>query len=151
MISVPAPTRIAIGTAMVAGKQVEIYLTPEWARYFLSLNTQVTDTSAAVGQIGLPGKDGASGAAGAFGAAGAALAFMDNGEGPADVIPGPPGSDGAAGAPGPALFFTAADPEAPELTPGPPGPPGLPGPPGPAIFLLQDAESNDVLWPVKNT
>lgn len=151
MISVPAPTRIAIGTAMVAGKQVEIYLTPEWARYFLSLNTQVIDTSAAVGQIGLPGKDGASGAAGAFGAAGAALAFMDNAEGSADVIPGPPGSDGVAGAPGPALFFTAADPEALELIPGPPGPPGLPGPPGPAIFLLQDAESNDVLWPVKNT
>ncbi|WP_070281912.1 hypothetical protein [Janthinobacterium sp. MP5059B] len=151
MISVPAPTRIAIGTAMVAGKQVEIYLTPEWARYFLSLNTQVVDTSEALGQIGLPGKDGASGAAGAFGAAGAALAFMDDSAGSADIIPGPPGIEGAAGAPGPALFFTAADPDSPEFTPGPPGPQGVPGPPGPAIFLLQDAESNDVLWPVKNT
>lgn len=48
MLSVPPPTRVALGTLEVAGRKVELFLSPEWARYFLSLNNQVTESAAAL-------------------------------------------------------------------------------------------------------
>jgi hypothetical protein len=46
MLNVPAPTRIPLATLQVGGKTVEVFLSPEWARYFQSLNTQVTESAA---------------------------------------------------------------------------------------------------------
>lgn len=45
MLSVPAPTRVALGTLEVGGQKVELFLSPEWARYFQSLNTQVMEST----------------------------------------------------------------------------------------------------------
>lgn len=90
MIKVPPPGRIAIGTATVNGQRVEMFLTPEWARYFESLTNQ-SDNSAAL--LSLSG----------------AIASMGDDSGSVmEFIPGPPGPagmDGAQGAPGPAIFL----------------------------------------------
>lgn len=61
------------------------------------------------------------------------------------------GRQGAAGAAGAALGLGSDDGNSMEFIPGPPGLQGPAGQPGPAIFLLQEPESNDVFWPVKNT
>jgi hypothetical protein len=94
-LSIPPPSRVAIGTALVGGQRVDIYLNPEWARYFESLNTTVIVTSDAVG---LPGADGTTGAAGS------GVAFSESG-GDTEFIPGPRGEQGPKGEPGPALFM----------------------------------------------
>lgn len=48
MLNVPPPTRIPLGTLDVGGKKVEMFLSPEWARYFLSLNRQVGESAATI-------------------------------------------------------------------------------------------------------
>lgn len=112
-LSLPPPSRIAVGFVTFQNQRFDVFLNPEWARYFESLNTQVVATGAAVGQPGAPGQTGAAGAAVSFAGA--------DGEGSVEFIPGPPGQTGPQGAPGPALF------------------------------MLQEPESNDVFWPIKNT
>lgn len=105
MLSVP-PTRIPIGTATVGGQRVELFLNPEWARYFDSLNIQVTSTSAAVGA--------GPGAPGTTGAAGAGVSLSDDGGRDVEFIPGPPGSQGPQGV-GAALFLLQDPPESQEV------------------------------------
>lgn len=65
---------------------------------------------------------------------------------------GLPGAAGATGAAGAAVSLANSDDGgAVEFIPGPPGQPGPQGDPGPALFLMQEPESNDVFWPIKNT
>jgi hypothetical protein len=101
MLSVPAPTRIPLGTAQVGGQKVELFLSPEWARYFQSLNTQVQANGAALAQ----------------GAAHAAL-LGDATDAP-DLFPAPPGPPGMQGDPGLALFMLQDD-GVEQPVPGPP-------------------------------
>lgn len=87
MLSVPPPTRAALGTVEIAGRKYEVFASPEWARYFQALNTQTISNGAAStagsGYMGL---------------------LNDTAETP-DVFPGPPGQPGAQGDPGLALFL----------------------------------------------
>lgn len=106
-LTVPPPTRIAIGSAMVGGQKVDLYLNPEWARYFDSLNSQVVVTSNAVGQPGAPGTTGA---------AGAGVSLSDEGSGGDFLpIPGPAGNPGPQGALGAALFMLQDTPESQDV------------------------------------
>lgn len=60
MLSVPPPTRVALGTLEIGGQKVELFLSPEWARYFISLNTQVVESalgSAANGALAMLNDD----------------------------------------------------------------------------------------------
>lgn len=97
-LRIPAPTRIPLGTATVAGQRVEMFLNPEWARYFESLNTQVVVTSNAVGLPGAPGTTGA---------AGIGVSLSDDAGGSVEFIPGPKGEQGSAGPAGLPLFMLA--------------------------------------------
>lgn len=96
MLRVPPPSRIALGTATVAGQQVEVFIHPEWARYFDSITSQSNTTAAAVGLPGAPGTTGA---------AGVGVALNDSCGGDTEFIPGPAGVQGPRGDPGPALFM----------------------------------------------
>jgi hypothetical protein len=91
MLSVPIPTRVPLGTAQVGGQKIEIFLSPEWARYIQSLNTQVQASAASLAQSN----------------AQAAL-LADAMEEP-DVFPGPQGPIGMQGDPGLALFLLQDD------------------------------------------
>ena len=51
VIRVPPPTRIPIGTTNVNGQRVELFLNPEWDRYFNSLTGQVNETVRTVEQV----------------------------------------------------------------------------------------------------
>lgn len=136
MINVPPPTRIAIGTVTVNGKQLEVFLTTEWARYFESLNNQSNSTLSSFKNF----------------ATGAFMGLLSEGGDGADSSippPGPRGLSGDTGAPGPAVIL-GDEGGSTEFIPGPPGRPGDQGQPGPAIFMLQDPETNDVFWPVKS-
>jgi hypothetical protein len=93
------PSRVPIGYVLAGGQKLDVFLSPEWARYFQSLNTQVVVTGNAVGLPGAPGTTGAAGI-------GVALSDGD-GEG-AQFIP-MPGPAGDAGAPGAALFLLQDD------------------------------------------
>jgi hypothetical protein len=112
MLSVPPPTRVALGTIEISGKKFELYVSPEWARYFQSLNGQVL-----AGGVALAGS-----------APHSAL-LAENGEAP-DWFPSPPGPPGPPGQTGPALFLLQDDArdEAPLLPPAPSAPVGpVPG------------------------
>lgn len=89
---------------MVGGQRVEVFLSPEWGRYFQSLNT-VVDAGPATNDK----------------SAGFALALGESESVELIQIPGPQGQEGAQ------------------------------GPAGPALYLLQEPETNDVFWPIKNT
>lgn len=135
MISIPPPTRVAIGTVSINGKQVEVFLTTEWARYFESLNIQSNSTQQNFNNF----------------ATGAFMGLLAEGGDGSDSIPPPPGPRGLPGDPGatgPAVILGDEGGNV-EFIPGPPGSPGEPGQPGPAIFMLQEPENNDVFWPVK--
>jgi len=101
MLSVPPPTRVALGTIDIGGKKFELFVSPEWARYFQSLNGQVL-----VGGITLAGS-----------APHSAL-LSESAEAP-DWFPSPPGPAGPPGQTGPALFLLQDDArdEAPLLPP----------------------------------
>lgn len=136
MINVPPPTRIAIGTVTVNGKQLEIFLTTEWARYFETLNSQSNSTLQSFNNF----------------ATGAFMGLLAEGGDGSDSIPPPPGPRGLpgdTGATGPAVIL-GDEASNTEFIPGPPGRQGEPGQPGPAIFMLQEPETNDVFWPVKS-
>jgi hypothetical protein len=91
MLNLPPPTRIALGTVEVGGKKVELFLSPEWARYFQSLNTQVQENGTALMKsAALP------------------ALLSDAMEAP-DLFPAPPGPPGMQGAPGMALFMLQDD------------------------------------------
>lgn len=96
MINVPPPTRIAIGTITVNGKQLEIYLSAEWARYFESLNSQSNSTLQSFNNF----------AAGAFMGL---LGEGDDGGGSTSAPPGPRGLQGDPGQSGLALFMLHDD------------------------------------------
>jgi hypothetical protein len=87
MLSVPPPTRIAIGTVEIAGKRFEVFISTEWARYFQQLNTQTLSNASDQGATQPH-----------------AMLLDDATEAP-DVFPGPPGPQGTAGGPGLALFL----------------------------------------------
>jgi len=91
MLSVPPPTRIALGTLQVGGQKLELFLSPEWARYFQSLNSQVQTNGTVLVQ----------------GAAHAGL-LGEAMEAP-EVFPAPPGPPGKHGDPGMALFMLQDD------------------------------------------
>lgn len=136
MINTPPPTRVAIGSVVVAGKSVDIFLNVEWARYFESLSRQSNSTLSSFNNF----------------ATGAFMGLLAEGGEAFDSIPpppGPPGPPGGTGATGPAVILGDEGSNT-EFIPGPPGPPGDQGQPGPAIFMLQEPESNDVFWPVKS-
>lgn len=99
-LRIPPPTRIAIGTATLGGQSVDLFLNPEWARYFESLNSQVVVTSNAVGLPGAPGTTGAAG----FG-----MCMDGEGGGSDEFMPGPMGPQGPQGSAGPALFLLQDD------------------------------------------
>lgn len=87
MLKVPPPTRVPLGTLQVGNQKVEVFLSPEWARYFETLNAQVQASSTALAQSV------------------ALTAFLGDAEDLPDVLPGPPGDRGAEGAAGLALFM----------------------------------------------
>lgn len=92
MISIPPPTRVAIGTVSINGKQVEVFLTAEWARYFESLNVQSNSTMQNLNNM----------------TAGSFMSLLTEGGDVSDSIPplpGPPGRPGEPGQPGPAIFM----------------------------------------------
>lgn len=91
MLNVPIPTRVALGTVQVGGQKIELFLSPEWARYLQTLNAQVQANTASLKQSN----------------AQAAL-LADAMEVP-DVFPGPPGPRGVQGDPGLALFLLQDD------------------------------------------
>lgn len=129
-LNIPPPTRVAIGFATVNGVKVPLYIDPEWARYFESLNTAVNVTSAAV-------------TAGAAGAPGAPTMLADSSDGGSvEFIPGPAGKPGADGIAGPALMFSGSEDGSVEFIPGQKGEPGLQGNAGPVVALLASEESS---------
>lgn len=137
MINVPPPTRIAFGTVTVNGKQLEVFLSTEWARYFESLNTQSNSTLQSFNNF----------------STGAFMGLLAEGGDASDSIPPPPGPRGLTGdqgSTGPAVILGDESGGSTEFVPGPRGAPGEQGQPGPAIFMLQEPESNDVFWPVKS-
>lgn len=92
MLKVPPPTRVPLGALQVGGQKFELILSPEWARYFESLNTQVQSNAASLAQSA------------------ALTAFLgDGGDGP-DGPPGPQGKTGMQGEPGLPLFLLQDDP-----------------------------------------
>jgi hypothetical protein len=91
MLNVPPPTRIALGTLQVGGQKLELFLSPEWARYFQSLNAQVQATGPTLAQSA------------------AQIALLGDAMEAPDVFPGPPGQQGMQGAPGLALFMLQDD------------------------------------------
>lgn len=91
MLSVPPPTRVALGTLEVGGQRLELFLSPEWARYFQSLTTKVQDHASAL-------MENAQHAA-----------LMDEGAEAADTLPAPPGPRGEQGAQGFSLFMLQDD------------------------------------------
>lgn len=48
MLSVPPPTRVALGTLHIGGQKVELFVSTEWARYFQSLNNQLQANTGAL-------------------------------------------------------------------------------------------------------
>jgi hypothetical protein len=88
----PNQGRIPIGTVVVNGRQLDVTINLEWARFFESLTVTTNSNTAAA----LNGKNGADG-----------VAVMVSGDGAESVefIPGPPGNPGPQGNPGPALFI----------------------------------------------
>lgn len=90
MLSVPPPTRVALGTLEVGGQRVDLFVSPEWARYFQSLTGQVLAN------------------AGALTESAQHAAFLSEGVESSDVIP-QPGPRGASGDAGLALFLLQDD------------------------------------------
>jgi len=114
MLSVPPPTRVALGTIDIGGKKFELFVSPEWARYFQSLNGQVL-----AGGVALAGSSPHS------------ALLAESAEAP-DWFPSPPGPPGAKGDPGPALFLLQDD--AREDAPLLPPPASAPAGPVPGSF-----------------
>lgn len=125
MLSVPPPTRVAIGTLEVGGQRIDLFLAPEWARYFQALNGQVQGNTTVVMESAQH------------------TALLGEAAEAPDTFPAPPGPPGAKGDSGPALFMLQ-DETAESPMPGAPGAPGGKGDPGLALFMLQDdsAESS---------
>lgn len=92
MLKVPPPTRVPLGTLQVGGQKVELLLSPEWARYFQSLNSQVQANGDSLAQ------------------AAAHASLMSDAQDVPDVFPAPPGLPGMQGDPGMALFMLQDDP-----------------------------------------
>jgi hypothetical protein len=91
MLSVPPPTRVALGTLEIGGRKVELYVSPEWARYFESLNAQVVAGGVTLGESAPH------------------TALMGESTEAADWFPAPPGPPGPRGETGPALFLLQED------------------------------------------
>lgn len=91
MLSVPPPTRVAIGTIQIEGKKLELFVSVEWARYFESLNIKVVANTSAIAE-----------------AAQHAALLGEGGEVP-DPYPSQPGAPGQKGDGGPALFMLQED------------------------------------------
>lgn len=106
-LSLPPPSRVAVGSVLVNGQKLDVILNPEWARYLESLNTQVVTTSNAVGQPGAPGTTGA---------AGAAVSFAADSEDSVEFIP-LAGQQGPKGDLGPALFVLQSEPDTQDAIP----------------------------------
>jgi len=87
MLSVPPPTRVAIGTVEIAGKRYEVFASTEWARYFQQLNTMTLSIEESLAAMQPH------------------AALLDDATEVPDVFPGPPGPAGARGDPGLALFM----------------------------------------------
>lgn len=87
-INLPPPARVAIGEASINGKTVEVFISPEWARYFQTLNTTVSQTVTIVTSTD---------------ATGAHVGLLDETGGSGDdsiiAIPGPKGDTGDPGQP----------------------------------------------------
>jgi hypothetical protein len=90
MLSVPPPTRVALGTLQIGGQKVELFVSTEWARYFQSLNSQVQNNAGALAE-----------------SAQHAALLGDSGEA-SDFVP-QPGPPGQRGEMGPALFLLQDD------------------------------------------
>jgi hypothetical protein len=136
MLSVPPPTRVAIGAVEIAGKRYEVFVSVEWARYFQQLNTTTNDINATINGLN--------------GSGGLGFGMLEDGDSGGESIVIIQGAPGEKGDPGPAVGLLAGDGDAsPEFVPGVPGPPGPEGPPGPAIFIMQDNDNNDIYWPIK--
>ena len=131
----PAQARIPIGSVVINGRQFEVAINIEWAKFFESL---ASTTNAISSEVARNGVDGPA----------VGLMFSDGADG-VEFIPGPQGIPGVRGEIGPALGLLDEAPEAPGFVPGPPGGRGPQGAPGPAIFLIQDNETNDIFWPIK--
>lgn len=91
MLSVPPPTRVALGTLQVAGQKVELFVSTEWARYFQSLTSVVLANSGALAESSQH-----------------TALLSDAAEAP-DFFPSPPGTAGAKGEMGFALFMLQDD------------------------------------------
>lgn len=87
MLNLPPPTRVPLGILEIGGRKFELFVTPEWSRYFQALTSQTNENAAGLNA----------------GQAHAAL-LGDVVEAP-DVFPGPPGPAGRQGDPGLALFM----------------------------------------------
>ena len=123
ILNTPAQARIPIGSVIVNGRQFEVTINLEWAKYFDLLNTTTNSNTASLQAV----------------RSNATVGALTGGEGiEVEFIPGPQGLQGARGDLGAALGLLIEAPEAPDLVPGPPGPAGRQGDPGPALFLLHD-------------
>lgn len=134
-LAIPPPSRVAIGYTMVGGERQDVYLNIEWARYFESLNGQVSTVASAVGLPGAPGQTGA---------AGSSLAMMGDGDGSTEFImvagggtAGAPGAQGPQGLQGPPIELSTDADNSVEFIPlaGAAGTPGAVGAPGPVLFV----------------
>lgn len=92
MLSVPPPTRVALGTLQIGGQRVELFASAEWARYFQSLNNEVLASAGAV-----------------VGSAQLTAMLVDATGDEPDRMPSQPGPRGEKGEPGPALFLLQDD------------------------------------------
>lgn len=50
-ISLPPPARVSIGTAQGPNGPIEFYVSPEWSRYFESLNNMTNETATGPGGV----------------------------------------------------------------------------------------------------
>lgn len=123
MLKVPPPTRVPLGALQVGSQKVELILSPEWARYFEALNSQVLANSE-----NLARRD-------------AYAASIGETQDVSDPLPGPPGRPGLQGDPGLPLFLLQDDVGESPIVPGPAGHSGRQGEPGIALFLLHEDPS----------
>lgn len=91
MLSVPPPTRVAIGSIEINGRKVELFVSVEWSRYFESLNNEVVANASALAEAAQHA---------------ALLGGGDDAQDPFPSQPGPPGRAGEKGAP---LFLLQDD------------------------------------------
>lgn len=128
----PGQARIPIGHVVVNGQQLDVFIDPEWARYFESLNKQTVASASTVTNIN--------------NSVAATMMGSDSGDS-VEYMP-IKGDKGERGDKGDPLYLLSDTSESVEYIPVK-GEKGDKGEQGQALFFLNEPETNDVYWIIK--